>query len=93
MLTFREAQGGGRLQHVEPSWSVGNILSAGPYSGKQVRPSLAAGRPRPIRTEHGISGATSSVVGQLYPATGSATRMVISSSISRAASLERLTLA
>ena len=51
MLSFRRAQGGGTLRHLDPSWSVGDILSAGPYSGKQVRPSLAAGRPRPIRTE------------------------------------------
>ena len=88
MLTFRRAQGGGRLQHVEPSWYVGDILSAGPYSGKQRRLSLAADWP-------GQSGPSSILednivcsVGQLYPATGSETRMVISPITSRAASLE-----
>ena len=56
MLTFREAQSGGGLRHVALSWSVGDILSAGPFSGKQVRPSLAAGRPRPIRIEQHPGG-------------------------------------
>ena len=56
MLPFRRAQGGGRLRHVELSWSVGDILSAGPYSGKQKLLSLAAGRPRPIRTEQHHGG-------------------------------------
>ena len=41
---------------VEPCWSVGSILSAGPYSGKQRRLNLAAGRPRPIRTEQHLGG-------------------------------------
>ena len=62
MLTFRGAQGGGGLRHVELSSFVEDILSAGPHSGKQGRLSLAAGRPRHIRTEPGISGATSSVL-------------------------------
>ena len=58
---------------VEPCWSVGSILSAGPYSGKQRRLSLAADWP-------GQSGPSSILednivcsVGQLYPATASAT--------------------
>ena len=34
-----------------PGSFVGGIFSAGPHSGKQGRLSLAAGRPRPIRTE------------------------------------------
>ena len=80
-----------------PGSFVGDILSAGPHSGKQGRLSLAAGRPRPIRTEHGISGATSSGLLDNFTrlldrrhAWSSAPAMT---SISRAASLERLTLA
>ena len=68
----------------------GNTLSAGPYSGKQRRLSLAAGWPGQFVARSILEDNIIGSVGQLYPATGSATRMVISSSISRAASLERL---
>ena len=90
MLTFRGAQGGGGLRHVEPSWSVGTssalaLIQASKYG--PARPLVGPGQsgPSSILEDNVIA-----FVGQLYPATGLATRMVISSIISRAAFLERL---
>ena len=93
MLTFRGAQGGGGLRHVELSWFVGDILSTDPYSGKQVRPAWPLVGPGQCGPSSILEDNIIGSVGQLYPATGSATRMVISSIIPRAAFLERLTLA
>ena len=93
MLTFRGAQGGGVLRHVELSWSVGTS------SALALIQAINDGSAWPL-VGSGQSGLSSipeviiiGSVGQLYPATGSATRMVISSIISRAAFLERLTRA
>ena len=90
MLTIRGAQGGGGLQHVELSWSVGTssslaLIQASNDGSTWPLVGLGQSGPSSILEDNVIA-----FVGQLYPATGLATRMVISSIISRAAFLERL---